>query len=119
MTGGFGGWIAVYVLSYSLFFPALNILVAPVLFIGVYARQFKEVVWRKYLIINGGISIFGAWFVFLIPADWIMKIEYGVPLYRHIFSYAVTIGIALQAVFFVLWLTAVQNSQNHPDGLLN
>jgi len=63
MTGGFGGWIAVYVLSYSLFFPALNILVAPVLFIGVYARQFKEVVWRKYLIINGGISIFGAWFV--------------------------------------------------------
>ncbi len=106
VMGGFGGWSGFYILTYVLFIPVLNILLIPLLLVLIHYGKLERAVWKKFLIGNGFISTLASWWIFLIPSDVKMKIDYNVTLYKHIPNYVIDVGMTLQAIIFVLWLIA-------------
>lgn len=116
VMGGFSGWWAFYFLLYVAFIPILNMLFAPTLLALIHSGKLTQMVWRKYLVVNGFISVFASWFPMLIPSDVETKIEYNVSLYRHIPSYVMSVGIMFQGIFFIMWMVFLFRKKELTNG---
>lgn len=104
VMGGFGGWLAFYILLYVMIIPMLNFLLIPLLAVLIHSGKLESAIWRKFLIGNGFVNVFVSWWVVFIASDVKVKIQYNVSLYRHIPLYVIDVGMMFQALFFVVWL---------------
>jgi len=95
-------WSFFFSLLYLFIVCGLNVLLAPLLFIGTYTGYLKTTIWKNYLITNGAISVFLGSFI----SYWVISdlIKNHLTLEREIVFHVVGLGIIFQEIFFVIWL---------------